>query len=67
MGKAMTIDSLVDTMNRLDACSDLLYMLCESAGSSSISDKSIGAVCDLLDSIIRDFKAGFCSVEEVPA
>lgn len=40
-GKIMTTGNLEDITNRLAGCQALLYVLCESAGASSISENAV--------------------------
>lgn len=67
MNKVMNIENLDEIMTRLDGCSSLLYLLYESAGMSCVPDKAIGAVCDLLNGIRKDFRADVEAAEEVTA
>lgn len=53
--KIKTDAKLEEIETRLDGCSNLLHLLCEIAETSCISEKTMSAVCDLLDSIRNDF------------
>ena len=55
--------NLEDIMTRLNGCRALLYLLYESAGSSSVSDDAINGVSDLLEMICRDFQADIDAAE----
>lgn len=57
MNEIRTVDGLEDIICRLKGCSALLHLLYESAGASAISEDAISGVCDLLESICRDFQA----------
>ena len=56
-GKIMTGAQLEDIMYRLNSVKALLYLLYESADSSTISEDAISGVSDLLDHIQKDFQA----------
>lgn len=51
-------------MTWLNGCRALLYLLYESAGTSTISEDAINGVCDLLEMICRDFQADIDSAED---
>lgn len=63
-GKIMTTGNLEDITNRLAGCQALLYVLCESASASSISENAVRGVSDLLDSICRDRQADIDAAED---
>lgn len=62
--KVMTNSSLENMMTRLSGCLALLRVLYASAGTSVTSEEELEGVCDLLESIRKDFQADIDAAED---
>ena len=62
--RIMAGGNLDNIMTRLNGCRALLCLLHKSAGVSAISADAINGVCDLLDTICRDFQADIDAAED---
>lgn len=63
-GKIVAGGSLENIMGRLNGLLALLYLLHESAEANCISEDAVGGLCDLLETICRDFQAGIDAAED---
>jgi len=64
--KIMNIDTLEDTVSRMEGCRVLLNVLTENAGISSTPEEALQGLADLLGSICRDFQADIDTAEDYP-
>lgn len=55
--KIMGEGNLENIMTRLIGCRALLCLLCEDAMVKAVSAEALSGVCDLLETICRDFRA----------
>lgn len=62
--KIMAGSSLENVVTRLKGCLALLWVLHASSGASSIPEDAINGVCDLLETICRDFQTVVDTAED---